>query len=131
MKKLIVAISAIFYLAISSGLVFSLHYCMGKLAGVEFKPMAYSSKTCVCGSGEEESDCCKTELKVVKLEQDQKSTPFQTFDFSPFEAEISFFFHLSSERPFTEPQGNTLFCNGPPDLQQDKPIYLRNNVFRL
>jgi len=74
MKKFIVAIFAIFYLAISSGFTVHMHYCMGKLADWDLGHN--KSKTCSkCGmekSMEKDNGCCKDEHKFIKNVTDQK-----------------------------------------------------------
>ena len=66
MKKFSIAILAILYLAVSSGLAINIHYCMGKVASAGF----YHKENGQCGkcgmkSGNE--GCCKDEFKMVKL----------------------------------------------------------------
>ena len=74
MKKFIVAIFSIFYLAISCGFTVHMHYCMGKLADWDLGHN--KSKTCSkCGmekSNEKDNGCCKDEHKFVKNVSDQK-----------------------------------------------------------
>ena len=74
MKKFIVAIFSIFYLAISCGFTVHMHYCMGKLADWDLGHN--KSKTCSkCGmekSKEKDNGCCKDEHKFVKNVTDQK-----------------------------------------------------------
>ena len=74
MKKFIVAIFSIFYLAISCGFTVHMHYCMGKLADWDLGHN--KSKTCSkCGmekSKEKDNGCCKDEQKFVKNVTDQK-----------------------------------------------------------
>ena len=64
MKKVTVAILAVIYLAVSSGVVMTLHYCMGKIASVDV--MHKSDKCGKCGMNFTDG-CCKDEFKIVKL----------------------------------------------------------------
>ena len=74
MKKIIVAIFAIFYLAISSGFTLHMHYCMNKLA--DWGLAQNNSSTCPkCGmkkTDNKNKGCCKDEHKFVKNYSDQK-----------------------------------------------------------
>lgn len=130
MKKLFIAIAAFFYLAISTGLVFNMHYCMGELAGVNISIAPSDEATCKCGSGDKAMDCCKTESKLVKVDQDQQHSPAQLFHFAPHEALLAVFTLRIVSEPVVEQAKGSVLCNGPPDTPA-APIYLRNNVFRL
>lgn len=69
MKKITVAILAIIYLTVSSGVAMSIHYCMGKIASVDV--MHKSDKCDKCGMNLTEG-CCKDEFKIVKLSDSHK-----------------------------------------------------------
>ena len=66
MKKFLVAILALLYLAFSSGLAINIHYCMGKVASAGFyhKENGQCGK---CGMKSGNDGCCKDEFKMVKL----------------------------------------------------------------
>lgn len=67
MRKFLIAILAIHYLAVSSGLAINIHYCMGKVASAGF----FHNDSGQCGKcGMQSADnggCCKDEFKMVKL----------------------------------------------------------------
>jgi ribosomal protein S27AE len=71
MKKFVTAILALLYLAISSGVALELHYCMGKLAGVELFA-GHNDRCGRCGMTEKKSGCCHDEVKLYKLEDAHK-----------------------------------------------------------
>jgi hypothetical protein len=72
MKKVITGILAVLYLAVSSGIVMEVHYCMGKIAGVEL--YGSSDDTCgKCGMTEKKGGCCSDEFKIYKLEDAHKN----------------------------------------------------------
>ena len=75
MKKLIIAILALFYISTSTGATLHMHYCMGKLA--DWGLGHNNSKTCgECGmekSEEKDNGCCKDEYKFIKNDTDQKT----------------------------------------------------------
>jgi hypothetical protein len=70
MKKFIIAILAILYLGVSSGIAMEIHYCMGKKAGVEF----YGSGNDKCGKCgmKGKGGCCSDEHKFYKLNDSHK-----------------------------------------------------------
>ncbi len=69
MKKVTVAILAIIYLTVSSGVAMSIHYCMGKVASVD---LVHTSDKCgKCGM-KTSGGCCKDEFKIVKLSDSHK-----------------------------------------------------------
>jgi len=77
MKKVSVAILAVFYLSTSMSATVHLHYCMGKL--VEWSLWHSSGKTCSkCGMEKPHKNlkdgCCKDEQKLIKNDKDQKLT---------------------------------------------------------
>ena len=74
MKKLLVSILAVFYLASSVGAVVHLHYCMDKL--INWSLLKTDGDKCVeCGM-KKDGGCCKDEHKFVKNNVDQKTTEF-------------------------------------------------------
>ena len=70
MKKITIAILAIIYLTVSSGVAMSIHYCMGKVASVDL--MHTSDKCDKCGMKKTPHGCCKDEFKIVKLSDSHK-----------------------------------------------------------
>ena len=85
MKKVLVSIFALFYLAISCGFTVQVHYCMDKLSGWELSLMNEKRPSCDrCGMRMDmDNNCCKDEQKVVKFTSDQKSNQQQNFVFQP------------------------------------------------
>ncbi len=71
MKKFTIAILAILYLSVSSGIAMEIHYCMGEKAGVEF----YGKTEDACGKCgmKEKTGCCNDEHKFYKLSDSHKN----------------------------------------------------------
>ena len=80
MKKFLIAILAIVYLAVSSGVAMSIHYCMGKISSVDL--MHSSDKCSNCGMKKSDG-CCKDEFKIVKLSDSHKIISNEINIFSP------------------------------------------------
>jgi hypothetical protein len=128
MKRSAVAILAIIYFAISSGVVVNIHYCMGKMSSAKLQ--AWTSKSCGCGKKmESKKGCCKTELKVVKLEDAQKVS-YANFAIhapvTPLFTELNLLQAASyTAQDISYPQEHS-----PPGISK-QDTYLRNCVFRI
>src|SRR6476620_781447 len=86
MKKIITAIALGCYLTATSGVIVNFHYCMDRLASMEF--FATETKICgKCGMNIKDSDgCCKDEVKVIKMNADQKAAPTIVFELPALDA---------------------------------------------
>lgn len=130
MSRLLVTIVLMCYLAVSSGVVVNLHYCMNRLAFTEL--FGSEPKKCgKCGMDIHESDgCCRDEVQFLKMEDDQKNNPTLHFELpvieqmvvKPSEFIIASFYSLA---------GNRHFLNHSPPLLSSQDCYLQNNVFRI
>jgi hypothetical protein len=130
MKKVIVAIFAIFYLAISSGFTLHMHYCMNKLA--EWGLAQNNSSTCPkCGmkkTDNKHKGCCKDEHKFVKNDSDQKiaeaglqmvkavALPVSLFEIFPID-----FPSVTEKNPLSHA----------PPRRNGVAVYIRNCVFLI
>lgn len=130
MKKLLLAILLLSYLAVSSGIVVNFHYCMNRLASTEW--FAMEGKRCdKCGMSMQKSHgCCHDEVKILKMEDDQKISSSVSFELP------------SLDMPSQAPSEfiSTSFYNGdvatdpgnhPPPLLSGQDTYLSNCVFRI
>ncbi|MEO8174014.1 MAG: hypothetical protein ABI581_13055 [Sediminibacterium sp.] len=128
MKRSAVAILAIIYFAISTGVVVNIHYCMGKMSSVKLQ--AWVPSSCGCGKKmESKKGCCKTELKVVKIEDAQKVTYADLvilMPVTPLVTELSLL-----QTPFYNAQPLTLPKEHSPPIMSGQDTYLRNCVFRI
>ncbi|MFY7846631.1 HYC_CC_PP family protein [Chryseobacterium gambrini] len=125
MKKILAILFSVFYFGFSSGAVFSVHYCMNELASISQKMDDVCRK---CGV-KTKKDCCKTEIKVVKVDDSQKSD-FLKIDFLKQIYHIhknDFFFvdHSFSATKFTQIQ-----INAPPE-KRSVPIFISHCNFRI
>lgn len=84
-----------------------------------------------CGMDTFDSDgCCRGEVKVVKLQQDQNTTSFSSIDTSSIEEIISVpsqFINTSFQNIDVQHH----FHNHSPPLLSGQDTYLQNNVFRI
>ncbi|WP_185204599.1 HYC_CC_PP family protein [Chryseobacterium sp. C3] len=125
MKKILAILFSVFYFGFSSGAVFSVHYCMNELASISQKVDDVCNK---CGV-KTKKNCCKTEIKIVKVDDSQKSD-FLKIDFLKQIHDVHknvFFFvdHSFSATKFTQIQ-----INAPPE-KRSVPIFISHCNFRI
>ena len=130
MKKFVVAIFAVFYLAVSSGFTVHLHYCMNKLASWNLIHW-HKDKCSVCGMPTSDTkDCCKDEHKFLKNTTDQKPSEsaiqlMQVWAFAVpdafFEMPVNDFFSVTEKKPVSHA----------PPRSSGIAIYKRNCVFLI
>ena len=93
MRQFLVVILSALYLFTTTGANFHLHYCMGKLSDWSVFDQK-ELKTCgECGmekNGESGNNCCTDEMKILKIEDDQKGNSFftQFTDLTPHDNSI-------------------------------------------
>jgi hypothetical protein len=126
-KKAFIAILAILYLAVASGVEMNIHYCMGEVASVEYGK-AEKGLCGKCGM-ESKKGCCEDETKFVKIEDShqlsQLSWAFQLpVAGLPLSPVFDNAFILHHKSVFDQP------ANGPPPGSHP-PIYIKNCVFRI
>jgi len=130
MKKLIASISFACYFILTCGVVFNAHFCMNKLSSVQL----YDTTVGVCGKCgmdiHASNGCCRDEITIVKLEQDQNKTPLLSFEITALEilAVTPSEFIVA---PFANFDEQRHFHNHSPPLLSAQDTYLQNNVFRI
>jgi hypothetical protein len=130
MKKALIPVIMICYLAFSSGVMVNLHYCMNRLASTEL--FAIASEQCgKCGMDMHKAHgCCRDELKIVKMDDDQKVNPAVSFALPtldqlvivPSEFIITSFYNTPEDNHYSE---------HPPPLLTEQDTYIQNCVFRI
>ena len=82
MKKLLALVTLFLYVAVSTGFVVSVHYCMDKMSSLQLGDVRYH-KCFKCGMPvSDNKGCCKDEVKVVKLQMDQIVASLAKTDFA-------------------------------------------------
>jgi hypothetical protein len=103
---------------------------MNRLASVQL--FGTAPEVCgLCGMDTHESNgCCRDEVKLVKLEQDQNKIPVTIFELPAIEplSIVSSAFLVSSYYYIDEDRH---FHNHSPPLLSAQDIYLQNGVFRI
>ena len=130
MKKVVVPILLICYLAVSTGVVVNLHYCMNKLASTEI--FGSESKQCgKCGMHTDDSNgCCHDEIKIVKMDDDQKLTASISFNLPAIDALVHQVSDFIAASFYNAPEARH-YQNHSPPLIAVQDIYLQNSVFRI
>ena len=130
MKKFLVTILAIVYLAVSSGATVNLHYCMGKLMSWDFSAKS-KSKCGSCGMEKRgHKGCCNDEQKMLKVDKDQKVSE-SAFQFLSISSVAIAVIHI--ELPLI--YSSTLVTDNPtahaPPRLGGVPIFILNRNFRI
>jgi len=129
MKKILVAILLVIYTFAASGASIDLHYCMGKLIGLDFDYV--SKKDCGnCGMPtKDKKGCCNNKQIQSKVDKDQQAV-YNNISFSNE--------HFAIVPHYTIADGViinsaiiTYHSIHPPPLIQHSPTYLLNCNFRI
>lgn len=132
MKKILAITVAFMYLAITSGLVLQIHYCMGKEAGSSLKFAETSTNTCgKCGMENNKGKCCHDEVRLIKLQDDHKQVT-SDYQITPPAAFPQTFNCIEPTLLFNAPSEEEVCNNSPPDDDTSQPlIFLLHGVFRI
>lgn len=128
MKKGLIAILAILYMTITSGVVVNIHYCMGRVASVEYGYDEHD-KCGKCGMEGKKQGCCHTDYKLVKVD-DAHQLAKVNLAFMQWPAETPVYNLSLLASPVTATRYLTPHYHAPPD-QRSNEVYLRNSVFRV
>ena len=137
MKRLLVVILSLVYLAASSGFTLRQHYCMGELIGTAIDHPAKNSDTHQCSrcGMEKKSDdngCCKDKVKTFKASPDQlpakaiQSPAFVALALAPMSFTLPQAEHFHSLPVLTSAP-----AHGPPGKTSSLPLYLKVRSLRL
>ncbi|MGR3857510.1 HYC_CC_PP family protein [Chryseobacterium indologenes] len=126
MKKILAILFSIFYFGFSSGAAFSIHYCMKEFVSVSQKVDDICGK---CGV-KDKKGCCKTEIKIVKVDDSQKSD-YLNVDFLSAVSEIPVKDQFSVvDKSFSATKFTQIQINAPPEYRL-VPIYINHCNFRI
>ena len=93
MKKFLISIFAIFYLGLSCGFAFNMHFCMGRFSSVEL--FHTGKNTCTKCGMKNRQGCCDSKLTVVKITDSQQLSSAELNIHSPLIAVINYHTYLS------------------------------------
>ncbi len=129
MKKFLVTIFALVYLASVTGANLHLHYCMGKLVSWQLSEKHSPNKCSKCGMTNKKG-CCEDKRQFVKGEKDQKNAeaaiiilkaPVAVIDNPYYSYTLTYNYNSVRELPY---------IHALPDKPK-VPAYISNCVFRI
>ncbi|MEP6750969.1 MAG: hypothetical protein ABJB86_24755 [Bacteroidota bacterium] len=131
MKKILAIVVSCVYLAITSGLVLQIHYCMDKQVGSSVKFAEVNTHTCtVCGMQNAKNKCCHDEVKFIKL-QDVHKQATADYTIAPPPA-VSQEFDLINTPLYAVADSAAIRNNAPPDDDDGQPsLFIFNHFFRI
>jgi len=131
MKKILAISVAFMYLAITSGLVLQVHYCMGRQSGASVRIADTVDHTCgTCGMKNGKNKCCHDEVTFIRLQDVHKQVAIN-FQFTPPPATAQEFNFIN---PLPLPGNCTpaFFNNSPPGYAAfQPPLFILHGVFRI
>ena len=128
MKRILVSILAVFYLASTVGATVHLHYCMDRF--INWSLLNSDGDKCdKCGM-EKDGGCCKDENKFVKNNVDQKvaEPAVQLTQMAAIATPVDLIY--TSEQYFSSLIQEYPISNAPP-RSNGVGIYILNSVFRI
>jgi hypothetical protein len=129
MKKFAASILLTLYFVVSTGFTVNLHFCMDKFHSWELGTSKKDSCE-KCGMSTQKSNgCCRDEVKVMKLQQDQVMSATAVYLFSAPAVPVALVpeFLLPVIKAISSQEDR---IHGPPLLSK-QDTYLNNCVFRL
>ncbi|MFY0254840.1 HYC_CC_PP family protein [Chitinophaga sp. 30R24] len=129
MKRFFAILFAVLYITLTSGVAVNVHYCMGKLASVEWQdtPADHCQK---CGKPAKGMDCCKDEFKFCKVTESHQAAKVLQQGFNPgvdLQLPVRI---LNIPAAFTQQLIAGVYPHDPPE-PATTPIFLKNCIFRI
>ena len=127
MKQISILIFSVFYLLVSTGISFKLHYCGGKIERISFNQSKI--KQC-CGGATMSKNCCQNKTISLKAAEKHTINPCINVDYSNFLAlhpvKIDNTSHL-----FNCNTKFFAFNSHSPPSPEACPIYLKNRILLI
>ena len=129
MKKVVASISVLIYFAMTCGVIVNLHYCMGRVQSVDF--YGTEKKICdKCGmSLDKAHGCCKEEVKIIKLQNDQNKSQV-SFSIKNIVSAVTIPSEFIVASVYNADKSFQYNDQSPP-LLNGQDTYLQNCVFRI
>jgi hypothetical protein len=132
MKKILAISLAFMYLAVSSGLVLQIHYCMGKAIGSTIQFAETDTHKCGnCGMQNAKNKCCHDEVKIIKLQDLHKQVTADYQLQAPVILQQEFNF-INPVLHFNTDAAGVSNHSPPDDDDAGQPsLFILNSVFRI
>lgn len=131
MKNVLISVIAVFYLAVTSGMVINMHYCMGQFSSVTFShDNDHKVDNCdKCGMSKTKNHCCTDEITTMKLSDVHEVSTFSFVlaSLSTFVPDQQTVLH-EPEQGISAIPATDYFSPPPKALNK---VYLDINVFRI
>lgn len=131
LKNITITILAVFYLAITSGFILNIHYCMGKVTSVSFSyEKDHNNGSCnKCGMDKTENHCCADDVKSIKLSDTHQASTysFELTVLSTIQPQSFVFLNDAVQGVSSLP----LFNYSSPPPKTFNKVYLDLNTFRI
>lgn len=128
MKKLFLFCFSLLFIAASSGASLNIHYCRGKVSSVSLSLLPPPS--CACGKKAPKKACCKTETKLIKMQDDARQPVFTNNHTFPQLLSLPPHTITAIERLYAGEVETDVPETGPHEASAI-PLFLRYRVFRL
>lgn len=129
MKKTLVTILAVIYIAVSSGATVNIHYCMGKPMNWDLA-QKQEPRCAKCGMKKSvHKGCCKDEQKKLQIGKDQKVSE-SVFQYSQSANDAGITIYPVSSVSLSSVAKKHFFAHAPP-LTKEIPLFLLNCNFRI
>lgn len=131
MRKILVIILTIVYLAFTAGVSLQRHYCMNRMTALRFSNHP-EERYGFCGMEKTEKDnsCCRDEAAVYKITDDQQSKQnCQLKDITGLPLLQDYTLLDDDVLPLVD-TNNLTHAHGPPGLQR-VALFIRFSVFRI
>jgi hypothetical protein len=129
MRKLVVFIVLISYLAVSTGIIVNFHYCMDRLDSTHLFA-GKTDKCAKCGMHTGDSNgCCRDEVQLIKMNDDQKTNSAIAFSLFSLKTIVSVPSAFIDPSIYVAPDKLYHPTHSPPLLSED--IHIKNCVFRI
>lgn len=123
MKRSVTILLAFLYITLTGGFSVNVHYCMGKLASLDFT--SHQNDTCnKCGKPGKKNSCCRDEYKFCKVDVSSHvvAKVHQSTEPAVKDLNLPVIIMSAPELPVTH--FTAYYHHGPPD-RASVPLYIR------
>ncbi len=133
MKRFLVSILAVLYLATASVATVHLHYCMGHLITASLLDDSKDEHDCSkCGMSKKSNNgCCKDEHKVLKANQEHQVSKLTVETIKPFISQVLLPTAIYKVAIYKQTVRVRLLAYTPTDRWRHCPIYIQVQNFRI
>jgi hypothetical protein len=129
MKRSITILLAFLYITLTGGFSVNVHYCMGKLASVDFK--SHADDACnKCGKSGKKNKCCRDEARFCKVDISSHVVAKVHQTSEPAVKDLSLPVVILPVPELTVPLFTAYYHHGPPD-DEPIPLYIQHCTYLI